>query len=57
MKTILVYPTNETLNIVIDGKAYKKDMTAPDMVRLANELLTRASDMMYFEKWNEKNDS
>tara|TARA_Y100000114_G_scaffold118550_1_gene113123 strand:+ start:5250 stop:5423 length:174 start_codon:yes stop_codon:yes gene_type:complete len=57
MKTILVYPTNETLNIVIDGKAYKKDMTAPDMVRLANELLTRASDMMYFEKWNKKNDN
>ena len=56
-KIILVFPTGGTLHIVIDGESYQKEMTAMDMVQLANQLLTKASSMMYLEQRKNEDDS
>ena len=56
-KIILVFPTEGTLHIAIDGESYQKEMTAMDMVQLANQLLTKASSMMHLEQRKKKDDS
>ena len=56
-KSILVFPTEGTLHVVIDGESYQKEMTAMTMVQLANQLLTKASSMMHLEQRKKKDDS
>ena len=56
-KIILVFPTEGTLHVVIDGESYQKEMTAMTMVQLANQLLTKASSMMYLEQRKNEDDS
>ena len=56
-KIILVFPTDGPLHVVIDGESYQKEMTAMTMVQLANQLLTKASSMMYLEQRKNEDDS
>ena len=46
-KQILVYPTQKTVNVVIDGEHYTKEDTPIEMLRLSSEFLKHALESLY----------